>query len=118
APKNTKLGFQDSVFPPPIDKITDQMELDEYRLRKRKQFEDLIRRDRRNISVWVKYAEYAEFEMKNNFIDHASSVWECAVTLLPQVDKLWFKYVHMEEMDGNVTRTRGVFERWMEWMPW
>ncbi|PNX63773.1 crooked neck 1-like protein, partial [Trifolium pratense] len=23
----------------------------------------------------------------------------------------------MEEMDGNVARTRGVFERWMECMP-
>jgi crooked neck len=140
---------QDSVIRPPNHKITDQTELDEYRLRKRKQFEDLIRRNRWNVSVWVKYAEwedsqqeferarsvwenalkeinyrnhtlwlrYAEFEMKNKFIDHARNVWDRAVTLLPRVDQLWYKYVHMEEMLGNVTGAREVFERWMKWMP-
>jgi crooked neck len=140
---------QDSVIRTPNHKITDQIELNEYRLRKRKQFEDLIRRNRWNVSVWVKYAEwedsqqeferarsiwenalkeinyrnhtlwlrYAEFEMKNKFIDHARNVWDRAVTLLPRVDQLWYKYVHMEEMLGNVTGAREVFERWMKWMP-
>ena len=34
-----------------------------------------------------------------------------------QVDKLWFKYVWMEETLGNIPGTRQVFERWMSWEP-
>ncbi|XP_045827374.1 crooked neck-like protein 1 [Trifolium pratense] len=51
---------QDSVIRPPNQKINDQIELNEYRLRKRKHFEDLIRRNRWNVSVWVKYAEWED----------------------------------------------------------
>jgi hypothetical protein len=46
--------LQEQDFKPPKQKITDQTELDEYRLRKRKEFEDLVRRVRWNASVWVK----------------------------------------------------------------
>ena len=41
-------------FKPPKQKISDPAELAEYRLRKRKEFEDLVRRVRWNQSVWVK----------------------------------------------------------------
>ncbi|XP_027360352.1 crooked neck-like protein 1 isoform X2 [Abrus precatorius] len=106
---------QEAEIRPPKQKITDATELGEYRLRKRKEFEDLIRRVRWNIGVWIKY--YAEVEMKNKFINHARNVWDRAVTLLPRVDQLWYKYIHMEEMLGNVAGARQVFERWMKWMP-
>lgn len=46
--------LQESDFKPPTQKITDPTELNEYRLRKRKEFEDLVRRVRWNQSVWVK----------------------------------------------------------------
>ncbi len=46
--------LQEQDFKPPKQKITDQTELDEYRLRKRKEFEDLVRRVRWNSSIWVK----------------------------------------------------------------
>ena len=55
--------------------------------------------------------------MKNKFINHARNVWDRAVTLLPRVDQLWYKYIHMEEILGNVTGARQVFERWMNWLP-
>ncbi|KAK3198833.1 hypothetical protein Dsin_022248 [Dipteronia sinensis] len=55
--------------------------------------------------------------MKNKFINHARNVWDRAVTLLPRVDQLWYKYIHTEEMLGNVAGARQIFERWMNWMP-
>ena len=49
--------------------------------------------------------------------DHARNLLDRAVTILPRVDKLWYKYVHMEETLGNVEGARSVFERWMQWEP-
>ncbi|XP_049368257.1 uncharacterized protein LOC125833160 [Solanum verrucosum] len=141
---------QEAEIRPPNQKITDQTEVADYRLRKRKEFESLISRVGWNKSVWVKYAEweesqndlkrarsiweralvvdalnrdhtiwlkYAHMEMKNKFVDHARNLWDRAVIRLPRVDQLWYKYIHMEEMLGNVAGARGIFERWMGWMP-
>ncbi len=46
--------LQEQDFKAPKQKISDEAELAEYRLRKRKEFEDLVRRVRWNSSVWVK----------------------------------------------------------------
>ncbi|CAO2578504.1 Crooked neck-like protein 1 [Lemmus lemmus] len=102
--------------PPPQQKITDEEELNDYKLRKRKTFEDNIRKNRtfrarsiyeraldvdyRNITLWLKYAE---MEMKNRQVNHARNIWDRAITTL--------------EMLGNVAGARQVFERWMEWQP-
>ncbi|CAG01466.1 unnamed protein product, partial [Tetraodon nigroviridis] len=46
--------------PPPKQKITDKEELNDYKLRKRKAFEDNIRKNRTIISNWIKYAQWEE----------------------------------------------------------
>ena len=56
-------------------------------------------------------------EMRARFINHARNIWDRAVSLLPRVDQLWYKYIHMEEMLGNVPGARQIFERWMQWEP-
>jgi crooked neck len=56
-------------------------------------------------------------EMRNRFLNHARNVWDRAVNLLPRVNQLWYKYAFMEEMLGNVTEARKVFERWISWDP-
>lgn len=61
--------------------------------------------------------QYAEMEMRNRFINHARNVWDRAVTLLPRIDQLWYKYIHMEEMLGNIAGARQIFERWMKFEP-
>ncbi|GKD82370.1 crooked neck-like protein 1 [Tanacetum coccineum] len=112
-------------------KITDSIELQEYRLRKRNEYENQVRRGNKN--VWVKYAKweelqkdferarsvweraleadykdhtiwlkYVDFEMRNKFVNHARNVFDRVVTLLPRVHKLWSKYIHMEKSIGNV----------------
>uniref|UniRef100_A0A8H7TNM9 Pre-mRNA-splicing factor Syf1/CRNKL1-like C-terminal HAT-repeats domain-containing protein n=1 Tax=Bionectria ochroleuca TaxID=29856 RepID=A0A8H7TNM9_BIOOC len=55
--------------------------------------------------------------MKSRNINHARNLLDRAVALLPRVDKLWYKYVYMEEMLGNIAGTRQVFDRWMQWQP-
>ena len=66
------------------------------------------------MTLWVRYVEA---EMKHRNINHARNLLDRAVTVLPRVDKLWYKYVYMEETLGNVPGTRQVFERWMGWRP-
>ena len=68
----------------------------------------------RNPELWLRYAE---LEMRNEFVNRARNLLDRAVQLLPRVDFLWYKYVYMEEMVGDVAKCRTVFERWMEWMP-
>jgi crooked neck len=82
--------------------------------RARSVFERAIEVDYRSAELWLRYAE---FEMRNEFINHARNVLDRAVQLLPRVDFLWYKYVYMEEMVGDVAKTRAVFERWMKWQP-
>ncbi|KAG5412318.1 hypothetical protein IGI04_008637 [Brassica rapa subsp. trilocularis] len=105
---------QESHILPPQQNITDSTELSDYRLRLRKDFEDRIRRPGPYTQVWI---NYAQFEMRNKFVNSARNVWDRAVTVLPRVDQLWYKYIHMEEMLGNISGAREVFERWMKWSP-
>lgn len=65
----------------------------------------------------VPTTQYAEMEMRHRFINHARNIWDRAVTLLPRIDQLWYKYVHMEEMLGNIAGARQVFDRWMKFEP-
>lgn len=55
--------------------------------------------------------------MKHRNVQHARNLLDRAVTILPRVDKLWYKYVYMEETLGNIDGARSVFERWMQWEP-
>ncbi|ESR63717.1 hypothetical protein CICLE_v10010580mg [Citrus x clementina] len=73
----------------------------------RRVWERALEVDYRNHTLWCKYAE---FEMKNKFIDHAWNVWDRAVTLSPRVDQLWNNYIRMEENLGNVAGARQIFE--------
>lgn len=40
--------------------------------------------------------------MKTRNINHARNLLDRAVTILPRIDKLWYKFVYMEETLGNV----------------
>ena len=64
--------------------------------------------------LWIRYIEA---EMKTRNINHARNLLDRAVTILPRIDKFWYKYVYMEETLGNIPGTRQVFERWMSWEP-
>jgi crooked neck len=56
-------------------------------------------------------------ELKSRNVQHARNLFDRAVTLLPRVDQLWYKYVYLEELLRNIPGVRQVFERWMKWEP-
>ena len=51
---------QDDTYIAPRQKITNTEELYEYRLKKRKEFEDVIRRTYWDTKVWTRYAKWEE----------------------------------------------------------
>jgi len=56
-------------------------------------------------------------EMRNKFPNHARNIWERAVAVMPRVDQFWYKYSYMEELLGNYSQARAIFERWLSWKP-
>ncbi|KAJ8604367.1 hypothetical protein CTAYLR_002564 [Chrysophaeum taylorii] len=131
----------------PRSQITDPEELREYRMIKRKDFEDAIRMNRVHIGNYVKYAKWEEqqeeFERARSVferaidIDHRStSLWLKYAEMemrnkfvnharnvwdravtLLPRSQLWYKYTYMEEMLENFAVARSIFERWMRWEP-
>lgn len=51
---------QEAPPKPPKQTIIDKDELDDYQLRKRKEFEDGIRRNRYQVTTWMRYARWEE----------------------------------------------------------
>lgn len=43
---------------PPVQRIMDEKELHVYKQEKRREFEDKLRRQRYNLSVWVRYGQW------------------------------------------------------------
>ena len=55
--------------------------------------------------------------MRHKFINHAKNIWERAIYHMPRVDQFWYKYAYMEEIIGDYSAAREIFERWMSWKP-
>ncbi|KAL6530874.1 Crooked neck-like protein 1 [Orobanche gracilis] len=105
---------QEAEIRPTKLKITDSTELEDYRLRKRKEFEDLIRRVRWNKSVWVKYAKWEESQKD---FARARSVWERALEVDYRDHTLWLKYADFEMKNKFVNHARNVWDRAIELLP-
>lgn len=102
------------IAPPPKSKIFDQADLADFQLRKRKEFEDNIRKIRSNVSYWIKYADWEELQGE---IDRARSVWERALDVDPQNMTFWIKYVEMEIKAKQINHARNIFDRAVTLMP-
>lgn len=61
---------------PPKQKIQDADELADYQMRKRKAFEDALRKNKSVMSNWIKYATWEESQGQ---LDRARSVYERAL---------------------------------------
>ncbi|RWS26013.1 crooked neck-like protein 1 [Leptotrombidium deliense] len=100
--------------PPPKQKISDPEELADYQLRKRKAFEDAIRKSRSAIGNWIKYATWEESQHE---IERARSVFERAFDVDPRCIGLWLRYAEMEMKNKQVNHARNVFDRAVLLMP-
>ena len=98
----------------PIQRINDEDELDEYKLKKRRDFEDQIRRNRYNIHLWIKYAEWEEHQTE--YI-RARSIFERAIEIDYKNPSLWLKYAEMEMKNKFVNHARNVWERACKYLP-
>ncbi|XP_008107294.1 crooked neck-like protein 1 isoform X2 [Anolis carolinensis] len=100
--------------PPPQQKITDEEELNDYKLRKRKTFEDNIRKNRTVISNWIKYAQWEE-SLKE--IQRARSIYERALDVDYRNVTLWLKYAEMEMKNRQVNHSRNIWDRAITTLP-
>jgi crooked neck len=83
----------EGVPPPPRVKITDPEELAEYNRKRRKEFEDNIRKNRMQIANWVKYAKWEE---SIGEIQRSRSVFERALDVDHRNVTVWLQYAEME----------------------
>lgn len=109
-----ELQLEDTVKVPK-QIITDQEELDDYRLRERKKFEDALRRvGRYQLSIWLQYAAWEE---KQKDLRRARNVWERSLVINQQHLPFWLKYAEMEMRNGMVQHARNVWERAVNILP-
>ncbi|XP_054720155.1 crooked neck-like protein 1 [Uloborus diversus] len=100
--------------PPPKQKISDPEELVEYQLRKRKTFEDNIRKNRTLINNWIKYAQWEESQKE---VNRARSIYERALDVDHRNVTLWLKYAEMEMKHRQVNHARNIFDRAVTILP-
>lgn len=93
----------------PKTKITDPEELEDYRLERRKGFEDNIRRQRTNIGAWTKYALWEASQME---FDRARSIFERALEVDYRNQTLWLKYAELEMKNKFINSGSQLFRTW------
>ncbi|XP_046859384.1 crooked neck-like protein 1 [Xenia sp. Carnegie-2017] len=102
------------VPPPPKQKISDPEELKEYKLRKRKAFEDNIRKNRTLMPNWIKYAQWEESQHE---FERARSVYERAIDVDHRCIPIWLKYAEMEMKHRQVNHARNIWDRAVTILP-
>ncbi|KAG7196847.1 hypothetical protein KM043_014010 [Ampulex compressa] len=100
--------------PPPKQKISDPHELADYQHRKRKAYEDNIRKNRMVISNWIKYAQWEESQKQ---IQRARSIYERALDVDHRNITLWLKYTEMEMRNRQVNHARNLWDRAVTILP-
>ena len=99
---------------PPKQKIQDAAELADFQLRKRKEYEDMIRKNRTFIGNWLKYAA---FEEQQKEVDRARSIYERALDVDHRNITLWIKYAEMEMRNKQVNHARNLWDRAVTILP-
>ncbi|KAK4883629.1 hypothetical protein RN001_006948 [Aquatica leii] len=100
--------------PPPKQKISDPAELADYQMRKRKTFEDNIRKNRTVMSNWIKYALWEESQKE---IQRSRSVFERGLDIDHRNVTLWLKYAEMEMRNRQVNHARNLWDRAITILP-
>lgn len=99
---------------PPRQKVTHPGELADLQMRKRKSYEDDLRKNRTMIINWVKYATWEESQKE---FDRARSVYERALDVDHRSITLWLRYAEMEMKHKQVNHARNIWDRAVTIMP-
>ncbi|CDS00171.1 probable protein CCN1-putative cell cycle control protein [Sporisorium scitamineum] len=105
---------QEAPAAAPAQKIEDYEELEEYRGRKRSDFEDRLRRNNINMSMWIKYATW---EASQGEMDRCRSIYERALDVDPHYLPLWLRYTEQELKMRNVQHARNLYDRAVSILP-
>lgn len=107
---NSKIKRLDNTF----DRIADTDELAEFERNKRTEFEEALRRKKRDIRQWMRYAQ---FEYDHSHFGRARSVFERALLISPDSVALWLRYIQMELKSRNINHARNLFDRATNLLP-
>lgn len=105
---------KEEVAQAPRRRIADAEELNEYRMGKRKNFEDELRRQRHHMGTWMKYAQWEESQEE---FKRARSIFERAVDVDYKTPTVWLKYAEMEMRHKFVNHARNVWDRAVTLLP-
>ncbi|PVU97981.1 hypothetical protein BB559_001817 [Furculomyces boomerangus] len=105
---------KEPIYKPPEQKLADGEEMGDYLMRKRKEYEDSIRKNRLNIGTWLRYAGWEE-SLGN--LDRSRSVFERALDVDPRNQTVFLKYAEMEMKHKNVNLARNLFDRAVTILP-
>lgn len=72
-------------------------------VRKRKEYEDALRRQRHNLGIWIRYAQW---EAAQKEFRRARSIFERALGVEFHNTGLWFKYIEMETKNKFINSVR------------
>lgn len=98
----------------PKQQIMNAEELGDYKSRKRKEFEDKIRRNRMAIGLWK---QYARWEANQKEFERARSIYERVLKIDYKIHNIWLVYAEMEMVNGFVARARNVWNRAVQLLP-
>lgn len=94
--------------------VADFEELQDYRLDKRKSFEDLLRRQRYSIKLYIKYAKWEASQIE---FDRCRSIFERGLEIDYQAIPLWLNYAETEMKHRFINRARNIWNRAVSLLP-
>jgi crooked neck len=98
----------------PTQRFADLEELHEYQGRKRKEFEDYVRRNRINMNNWMRYAAW---ELEQKEFRRARSIFERALDVDSTSVVLWIRYIEAEMKTRNINHARNLLDRAVTILP-
>ncbi|CAH0019392.1 unnamed protein product [Clonostachys rhizophaga] len=98
----------------PAQRFSDLEELHEFQGRKRREFEDYVRRNRVNLNNWTRYAQW---ELEQKEFSRARSIFERALDVHPQSVVLWVRYIESEMKSRNINHARNLLDRAVALLP-
>ncbi|KAF3802958.1 Pre-mRNA-splicing factor CLF1 [Colletotrichum gloeosporioides] len=105
---------QEVALQAPTQRFADLEELHEFQGRKRREFEDYVRRNRVNLNNWMRYAQW---ELEQKEFRRARSIFERALDVHPNSVPLWIRYCESEMKNGDISHARNLFDRAVARLP-
>lgn len=105
---------QEDSLHKPDQRFADLEELKEFQGRKRREYEDYIRRNSQSLKNWT---QYTDFEIQYKEFARARSVFERALDAIPTNPALWMRYIDFEIKERNIQHARNLLDRSVTLLP-